>query len=738
MIETKNFIFVRSVRVLHQAEDIVRIVEENIGNYLTVVSYRDLGLERQGFSLVHKKIANIRLDKPLQEVVAGWSRGTRQEIERTRHNTDFKFRIGDSNHRETYEMYCRFEKAQGRQPWKKSSFRNTVLCNAYYRGKLIASVPCYDIFPYFQVRAIFSERLEPGNENLRKAVGQATRRLIYEICAYAKERGYEFVGLGSVNFSTGQKSNVAKFKMFFNPAIEDEYTYVYKSPRFLRAEKILRIIRNMPKAGERAADVIRVSYNALAYSVLGIASRFLPKLRVFPQTNGDCLTYAWGEHVYKWSSPFFFFNPRRNFGRFARIHDELRRAGISNIPDFRASRFHIRYQYIDSQDLLSYLKSAGREEKIDVLQQVIRKIDAWHQAGFAHLDFKPKNILVARDSRIYFIDFENVISRAQEDEFLLDYDKLLPRIAYLFAADEFEKALSDAPARILPYAAKYLRDFTYGDFLRFDWIEFEKGAYEESEDVDITVQSLWHLDRIVERATDMGLDHFLFFRSRDDIKLYVHTLRRVILVDVHLRKRVSRIGFWRMKAKLHPPVQLALTGPDGSGKTTVLAQFRPEDFPHMAFDIIHAGRFAKGMHALPKAFLMIEKMLDKLTAGYFSSTVLYRLFLRRSVVPIILIDRSFFDDFLDRHGRVRHWISPFRSLLRFAFRRVKIVLLYADPAEAASRKGELSQEDIARYYRNARGCFGASAEIRNDSAAEAAYRLAALVLYLRLTPKKFL
>ena len=207
---------------------------------MAVISYGELGLEKEGFKLKKKQLANVYLDGTSDEILNRFTRSTRQEIQQTFNNPDLAIKINDANFDEVYRLYKNFETAQGRKPWDRASFEGVINFNAYYKGELIACVPCYDLFPYLQIRAIFSKRLSLGGQDkaLYKLIGSATRRLIFEICKYGNGRNYEFVGLGSVNYSTEQKSNVADFKMFFAPRLGDEYTYTYKSPRFLFLENI--------------------------------------------------------------------------------------------------------------------------------------------------------------------------------------------------------------------------------------------------------------------------------------------------------------------------------------------------------------------------------------------------------------------------------------------------------------------------------------------------------------------
>lgn len=247
MIQEKNKLLFRSLRVLYQNENLKELLNKNKYDFITVISYNKLGLEKEGYSLKHKKIANIALNGTTGEILERFSRRTKQEIMATYKINKFEVRIPDLNFKETYKLYKNFERAQGRKPWRKESFDRVINFNAYYRGELIASVPCYNLAPYLQVRAIFSKRLTNGNENkeIYKLIGSATRRLIFEICKYGKENSYRFVGLGSVNYSTLQKANVANFKMFFGSELGDEYTYTYKSSKFLVLEKIRKLIKNI-------------------------------------------------------------------------------------------------------------------------------------------------------------------------------------------------------------------------------------------------------------------------------------------------------------------------------------------------------------------------------------------------------------------------------------------------------------------------------------------------------------
>ena len=243
MIIEKKFLFFRSVRILYEGENISSLLDRKRYDYAVVVSYEPLRLPAN-FRLSKKKAANIRLNGSSEEIFGRFSVSTRNEIHKTRKIDELEFKIADENFKDSYDLYCRFEKEQSRAPWSVETYKNTILFNAYYKGEIIVSMPCFNLQPYLQIRSISSKRLEAHDAAAGKMIGYASRRLIYEICRYGKEKGYEFAGLGAVNYSTSQKTGVSDFKMFFAPEIGDEYTYTYESGLF-RFLKILLPLKNI-------------------------------------------------------------------------------------------------------------------------------------------------------------------------------------------------------------------------------------------------------------------------------------------------------------------------------------------------------------------------------------------------------------------------------------------------------------------------------------------------------------
>ena len=65
--------------------------------------------------------------------------------------------------------------------------------------------------------------------------------------------------------------------------------------------------------------------------------------------------------------------------------------------------------YIEGASLADYLRQhanpLGEDEVRGILNQLLDALDAIHQAGFCHLDLKPRNVMRDNQGNIYLIDF---------------------------------------------------------------------------------------------------------------------------------------------------------------------------------------------------------------------------------------------------------------------------------------------------------------------------------------------
>jgi predicted Ser/Thr protein kinase len=80
--------------------------------------------------------------------------------------------------------------------------------------------------------------------------------------------------------------------------------------------------------------------------------------------------------------------------------------GVYEVGDLDGEIF-VAMEYIDGTTLKEWQEAAGREvaEILDVYAQAGRGLEAAHEAGLVHRDFKPSNVMVGRDGRARVLDF---------------------------------------------------------------------------------------------------------------------------------------------------------------------------------------------------------------------------------------------------------------------------------------------------------------------------------------------
>lgn len=239
-IVERKYAFFKSARVILNDELFLHLVRDKAYSYIVGLSHQDLSVPL-GVKAKHKKTSLINLKHPIDQILARFRDTTRNEVRKTFGMPEMKIVMNDARTGEMHELYRAFRKAKNLEIHYKSFLESATRFSAYYNGELIAVITVYEVPPKMRIQNIFS-KIDHEDSEMRKIVGFATRRLMYDICKYGSEHGYESLDLASVNLSDPAKSGITQFKLSFGGDISDEYTYTYRS-------SIIQILSKLKRHG---------------------------------------------------------------------------------------------------------------------------------------------------------------------------------------------------------------------------------------------------------------------------------------------------------------------------------------------------------------------------------------------------------------------------------------------------------------------------------------------------------
>ncbi len=187
-----------------------------------------------------KKTPIIDLAKNEADIFASFNDTTRNEIRRTDKFTEWRFEVKENVDETAYQVYARQEVLQGRAPRLLRSLAHNVAAVAYYRDMPYAVITARRVAPLLKIETISSERLETDDKELKKSLAMASRRVVWELCRYAKEQGFKGLDMGYVNLSDPARAGIDRFKMGFGGEVVTEYSYTVASAAYRTLYALLR------------------------------------------------------------------------------------------------------------------------------------------------------------------------------------------------------------------------------------------------------------------------------------------------------------------------------------------------------------------------------------------------------------------------------------------------------------------------------------------------------------------
>ncbi len=242
MVIIKRKLFFKKAQIFLNDQYSLRALKHKSFDAILALSYQEFE-SMANVSVRVKTTALIDLLPDSPEIFKKFHDTTRNEINKTYKNELLTIYREDAKKLPAYKMYTIFERSQGRKPLRMNEFCRFKLFSAYYKGEIISAITIIESGDRLRIRSIFSKRLAVMDKEVMKVISNASRRLMWEVCQWGKDTGYQSLDLASVNFVNPRTASITKFKMSFGGQVINEYTYSYQSLIFCYLSRLISIFR---------------------------------------------------------------------------------------------------------------------------------------------------------------------------------------------------------------------------------------------------------------------------------------------------------------------------------------------------------------------------------------------------------------------------------------------------------------------------------------------------------------
>jgi hypothetical protein len=206
-------------------------------DYTFIVSYDGI-IEDESFELIDRNACLFDLDLSNEDIIKGFNATGRNEYRRTFRTPGLEFTIGYENFQTYYDFYSKCEYARNWFPVPPIELQQCVIFTASFEGKYISGMSCYTGEDTIRVSRIYSTKRINTNPIITGTIyGGAAKRLVIEICDYARENGYKYVDLGGVDLNSNEKSGISEFKLSLGGKIVPVKIGRYMKPNFKKQQQ---------------------------------------------------------------------------------------------------------------------------------------------------------------------------------------------------------------------------------------------------------------------------------------------------------------------------------------------------------------------------------------------------------------------------------------------------------------------------------------------------------------------
>lgn len=209
-------------------------------DYSFIVSY-DGVFNDPDYKVLEKNACMLDATKTEEGIIEGFNATSRNELRRTYRTPELQYHFGYEDFNKYYQFYKASEHARGWFPVPENELGNCLLFSMSFNGEFISGMSCYSGAETIRVSRIYSNKKINTNPAISGTIyGGAAKRIVLEICNYARENGFKHVDLGGVDLESESKAGISNFKLSLGGVVIPVKLGRFSKPIFDQKEPQIR------------------------------------------------------------------------------------------------------------------------------------------------------------------------------------------------------------------------------------------------------------------------------------------------------------------------------------------------------------------------------------------------------------------------------------------------------------------------------------------------------------------